>query len=569
MLLPIISLGLIMASCNKQEGTLQVENGCKTKLTIMATNNLSTKISVNDLQLSWSANDEIGLIHSNNGSPVLETFKIVKQTGQFTNNESFSGEVNNWTSGEKTFYCIYPLTGGIDKFKAGEQDKYTFSIPTMQTQINSSAEIIDNNSLGAYEILVAKASTSYADRNTMSINFAHVNTLLDFVISDIPSATTIYSLSLRCDLPIFPQQAEYNFATGVLTPTESNKSTSFTVNLKTGDKDGITVNNGQLTVRLSMLPFTISDNRRLYIDLVTTKAQTLSEVSEPKNTRAAKGYIITKEIDGMDTELAFTKGKRKKILLNLKNESICAMYGICGKSIIVNGIEWAPVNCGYEPANGTYKGYIYGKLYQWGRKDGQGYDSNDASDAIVTSSTATAGSPLKNPLASTFYSSTTEPYDWYAVITADQYNNFWNSSFSSNGDLNPTKSKYDPCPDGWRVPTKTEMSKLENSTVSRVTNFTHGISPNIPYGYLIANALYFPQAGRRINDGSVPTVVDYMTTVKERYSIDFGNVYLWASTPDGTNATMVKIFNTKYVDNTYYVTNDKRACAFSVRCVRM
>ena len=47
-------------------------------------------------------------------------------------------------------------------------------------------------------------------------------------------------------------------------------------------------------------------------------------------------------------------------------------YGINhGKGVEIDGVVWAPVNCGYHKSD-----YRYGKLYQWGRKYGQGYDGS-------------------------------------------------------------------------------------------------------------------------------------------------------------------------------------------------
>ena len=49
-------------------------------------------------------------------------------------------------------------------------------------------------------------------------------------------------------------------------------------------------------------------------------------------------------------------------------------YGINrGKGTAIGSTVWAPVNCGYHEID-----YPYGKLYQWGRKYGQGYDDSDA-----------------------------------------------------------------------------------------------------------------------------------------------------------------------------------------------
>lgn len=70
-----------------------------------------------------------------------------------------------------------------------------------------------------------------------------------------------------------------------------------------------------------------------------------------------------------------------------------------GKGTTVGMATWAPVNCGYHKDD-----YKYGKLYQWGRKYGQGYDSSDATvptigrpdraAATPTTSTSTAATPM-------------------------------------------------------------------------------------------------------------------------------------------------------------------------------
>ena len=53
-------------------------------------------------------------------------------------------------------------------------------------------------------------------------------------------------------------------------------------------------------------------------------------------------------------------------------------YGINhGPGIKIGPHVWAPVNCGYHATD-----YKYGKLYQWGRKYGQGF-GDDASVPVL------------------------------------------------------------------------------------------------------------------------------------------------------------------------------------------
>lgn len=53
-------------------------------------------------------------------------------------------------------------------------------------------------------------------------------------------------------------------------------------------------------------------------------------------------------------------------------------YGVNrGEGIEIDGVVWAPVNFGYRAATESDPGYPYGKLYQWGRKNGQGYNDTN------------------------------------------------------------------------------------------------------------------------------------------------------------------------------------------------
>ena len=127
-----------------------------------------------------------------------------------------------------------------------------------------------------------------------------------------------------------------------------------------------------------------------------------------------------------------------------------------GPGIKIGQTIWAPVNCGYEPATADYKGYPYGKLYQWGRKYGQGYNYQDASfpsgDNLVSEPVMPSdGQSVEN--ADKFYRSSASPYDWSKV----QKDDFWNDGT----EYNPIKTQYDPCPNGWRVPTYKELIELD------------------------------------------------------------------------------------------------------------
>lgn len=113
-----------------------------------------------------------------------------------------------------------------------------------------------------------------------------------------------------------------------------------------------------------------------------------------------------------------------------------------GPGTEIDRVIWAPVNCGYHETD-----YPWGKLYQWGRMYGQGYSDSEYSDAIIPQLDDNGFSDINSDNnADKFFTGT------YYYPDQSQ----WNAGTASS----PVKGEYDPCPEGWRVPTKTEMNVL-------------------------------------------------------------------------------------------------------------
>ena len=228
-------------------------------------------------------------------------------------------------------------------------------------------------------------------------------------------------------------------------------------------------------------------------------------------------------------------------------------YGVNhGKGTSIGIAIWAPVNCGYHKDD-----YKYGKLYQWGRKYGQGYsgelldwhfkDLGDYSDAIVPTieeggiSIQTGQHKSK---ANVFFTSTSEfNNDWLYP----QDDKLWNSGTEES----PVKTEYDPCPDGWRVPTYAELDELNNncSSVAQDENGLPGRWFSGPESYSSeAPKVFFPAAGSRRGD----------------YSMNRGSCcYYWCSKPYGSSARYL------YVEINYiHIDYRRREYGHSVRCVQ-
>lgn len=215
-----------------------------------------------------------------------------------------------------------------------------------------------------------------------------------------------------------------------------------------------------------------------------------------------------------------------------------------GKGIVIGDVIWAPVNCGYEPATSDSKGYPYGKLYQWGRKYGQGHSTSyDASVPEIVEGPISAINGQKDIYSNTFFTASESPFDW----TSPQKDDLWNSGTEDN----PVKTEYDPCPEGWRVPTYAELDRLNNISSSFMTvGDQEGRYFCGDYTYLDnAPQVFFPAAGHRDYDG---------------IAYDRGYYgYYWSSRPHSDYADFL-FFSSSDV-NMYY---GRRAGGSSVRCVQ-
>ena len=130
----------------------------------------------------------------------------------------------------------------------------------------------------------------------------------------------------------------------------------------------------------------------------------------------------------------------------------------------------------YE-SSGNTDATVYGDCYQWGRPaDGH---------QLRTSGTTTMRATTDTPNHPDFIITPTPPDNWHT----HQNDTLWNS----------TKTANDPCPAGWRVPTKTEWdSAFENNTWIWNSSSTPGYLVT-PIGDSQAT-LFLPAAGFRYGE---------------------------------------------------------------------
>ena len=180
------------------------------------------------------------------------------------------------------------------------------------------------------------------------------------------------------------------------------------------------------------------------------------------------------------------------------------------------GRTWMDRNLGASrKATSSNDTAAYGDLYQWGRR-ADGHQCRNSQTTIVFSS-------IDQPPHGDFIQTTTSPNDW----RIPQNNQLWQGENGINN----------PCPQGYRVPTETELND-EYKSWSVQSALGAFFSP-----------LQLPMAGGRSNSGAPP---------------DGGSAgFYWTSKAGGTNASYLYFSN-----NFVFMNGNSRGYAYSVRCIK-
>ena len=224
-----------------------------------------------------------------------------------------------------------------------------------------------------------------------------------------------------------------------------------------------------------------------------------------------------------------------------------------GGGILIGEVLWAPVNCGYHAED-----YPYGKLFQWGRKHGQGYGAPyqketdevrpDKTTADITPAPVTPAEARKHP--NRFYArSDMALFNW----TSNDMK-LWNN-FTDDGIVFKNTDN-DPCPKGWRLPELFDFYSLATNYSNFVQHPDTGqwgrwfSGPN-PYGPNVPR-IFLPATGLRTRDGA-------------SYARDKGTHY-WSLRHAGGEGL---IWNLYFCDDEVDVTPSAFPHeAFAVRCVK-
>jgi uncharacterized protein (TIGR02145 family) len=135
----------------------------------------------------------------------------------------------------------------------------------------------------------------------------------------------------------------------------------------------------------------------------------------------------------------------------------------------------------------------------------------------------------------------------------------WNTALAPNGAWSDaSKTANDPCPSGFRVPTKAQWDGLLANNIQSITGSWFPDATNYSAGRLFGPRLMLPAAGIRIH-------YNYNNNTFGGLAIRGNAGYYWSSSEVGT----VEAWNlhfTSYSIGTYFADDDRRN-GFSLRCI--
>jgi hypothetical protein len=279
------------------------------------------------------------------------------------------------------------------------------------------------------------------------------------------------------------------------------------------------------------------------IIILTLLSVCVSNAQEIVRSLQAGEWKITLEEDvtyTLETNSNIIVIKEGEILLHsliMPDSLIFNSFPTIDEGVIINGVKWATRNLA------THGKFVenpkdYGALFQWGRV-GDGHEQRYSltyDGAVNGSQNFDENGQIKNthPAYGKFIAPNGGSYDW----RVPQNNTLWNSGSESV----PIKTANDPCPDGWRLPTKTELATLGDGewTDTPVLGRSFGSGSNL---------LFLPVAGSRHFQGS-------------GYGDGkFG--YYWSCTPISTSTYFLGFSS----DELEIFNSGTRAYGFSIRCV--
>lgn len=608
----ILSAALLLTACQKSDLSTPSSEGGVLYATIEEVAATKTYMDVNN-NIRWSEGDQIvGFMKSSLGLKYqILPSSVGKTYASFENISGSNGYINAGTEWDHNV-VYYPYSDVVEAQKLGSNYSLSVSLPAEQTYaedsfgngsmmmvaVNETNNITFKNVLGGMKLQLkgsqAVKSIKVEGKNNEKLSGTAAVTAYADNLAPAITMTAIdeasKSVTLNCGDGIQLSESTATEFTVALPPVLFNKGFVITVTDSNSQTYTIETDKANTILRSSLLVMPAvtltssgggdpeEDDDATYIEYVFLNKSSLTMMPNTSYTLVAdvdpvdvtyptltwsssdnsvaevdQNGKVTAKSDGNVTITALAVGGvSKSCSVTVKTPKTFAPgdyvdyvdeLGVNhGKGVAVAGVIWAPVNCGYGAENGDYKGYPYGKLYQWGRKYGLGYDSNDASypsgENMIAGPVMPSWGSSETYKDAFFYGSP----DWCNT----QIDDLW---VDSEGN----KTKKDPCPTGWRVPTYDELAVLSDNFSSLTTNSEGQNGCYFVGEYTYIDGLpqvFFPAAGFR---------GDYGSAEQRGY-----NGYYWSSRPDSGDFAYSLSFDN---DNAYMIYSG-RVGGYSVRCVQ-
>ena len=464
----ILLSALVIVGCSKFEpvdngGVIKKDNLVEMKalVSLGSEDDPETRTTVGTLNngsfpVYWSASGEVlRVIEDIDGNA-----RVYSSTGySLLNNQSsalFNFSLNPSSDGSNySYFAISPSSAYLSLNSSGKYVSLT--LPNAQTPGSNFAD--------SKALLLQGSSTNHSSQpSSIGFHLAHLSAYMKVTIKDLPLQRweKVERVTIKFPGKALSGGAFYHYNTGKVV-TDSTTYKNY-VNVNTNST------NSTFVVFLASWPITISNGNTMIVT-VKTSGNTYSRT-----------ITFTKTIK-------FEKGELSKFTVNMASAKSPNSYyengSYLGEGVNIGGVIWAPVNCGYNAKN-----YPYGRMFQWGRPFGSGYSTAyDARAFTPVHSTTSHTEGAKESNAFNFYYTGVTPDDW--LPSPD--NTIWNTGT----DASPRRTKYDPCPSGWRVPSNAEMNALKGRSSDWTTyNGQKGrwFSGSTTYSATVP-AIFLPAAG--------------------------------------------------------------------------
>ena len=531
-------LCLVLASCQQEEAICPADQTAGFKAVTEAFGE-QTKTSLNENNsIEWSESDRIAIFQ---GCTIADVFEVTSASVGKTNG-SFrqirSEEDEGFISGTELSdnIAVYPYSDGLvcSNGKVTDDEVAAYRI---ENAVFPSVQYYNGFSFPENAFVMAAVTSGTSDR---VLKFRNLSGALRLRIKGTAS---IVSISITGnDNEIISGEAEVLVYKDASAPSVEKLAGNGTVTLDCGD--GVLLDEDEATEFTIALPPTVFEKG--FTIRITDIEGVVDERTTGKNNAVKRSRVLNMP------EITF--GEDDSLPVEPQEGDYIDEYGVNhGQGEEIDGVVWAPVNCGYHETD-----FIYGKLYQWGRKYGQGYDGNqydvygnqkgtyaDATVPTVKDGPVSLSTGQSENNEGYFYENIVSPGNWLSLPDAKL---LWNNGTESD----PVKTEYDPCPEGWRVPTYAELKALNKSKSSWTTD-SEG---QIGYWFSGSNSysssgprVFFPAAGYRDNNNG---------DASNRGS--YG--YYWSSRLINYGYNLY--FSSTFANMSY----DSCASGFSVRCVQ-